>query len=348
MIIPNFILIEETIEKYGYDPTSFKGIKDYKKPIIRTCFECGKVYEQKFIYAIESFKKNKKCKYCSNKENAQKKIEERKKNLKEKYASGELIHPMLGKKHTDEVKESIRNKFLGKSFEEKFGKEKADKIKEKLRQLNAGENNNFYGKKHSEESLKKMSEIHKKIARRGSDSNFWGISYSSRMSNDEFIEKCKEKHNNFYNYDLTNFQGRKNLIVVNCPHHGTFSQVASDHLYGGCGCQKCNRSKAEIKIESILQKLNIKYKTQYKFDDCKNKNRLPFDFYLPDTNCCIEYDGEFHFLDLGFNDLERVKINDDIKSNFCNANCIKLIRIDYTQFDEIENIINENLQIQNS
>jgi len=94
--------------------------------------------------------------------------------------------------------------------------------------------------------------------------------------------------------------------------------------------------------------LNIKYKTQYKFDDCKNKNRLPFDFYLPDTNCCIEYDGEFHFLDLGFNDLERVKINDDIKSNFCNANCIKLIRIDCTQFDEIENIINENLQIQNS
>jgi hypothetical protein len=56
-------------------------------------------------------------------------------------------------------------------------------------------------------------------------------------------------------------------------------------------------------------------------------------------------------LDLGFNDFQepkRVKINDDIKSNFCSANSIKLIRIDYTQFDEIENIINENLQIQNS
>lgn len=39
-------------------------------------------------------------------------------------------------------------------------------------------------------------------------------------------------------------------------------------------------------------------------------------------------------------DLERI--------NQLNANCIKLIRIDYTQFDEIENIINENLQIQNS
>jgi hypothetical protein len=64
-------------------------------------------------------------------------------------------------------------------------------------------------------------------------------------------------------------------------------------------------------------------------------------FYV---NICLEYDGEFHFLDMGFNNLEKTKINDDIKSNFCSSNSIKLIRIPYTEFEHIERILNENLQ----
>lgn len=342
MKFPNFILVEETILKYGYDPTLLKGEKDYKKLVVRTCFDCGNVYDQGFIYAVESFKKNKKCKYCSNKENAQKKIEERSKNLKEKYASGELIHPMIGKTHTEEAKETIRKKFLGKSFEERFGEERAAEIKQKLSKLSSGENNPFYGKTHSEESITKMKDVHKKIVRRGKDSNFYGISYSKPMSNEEFIKKCQEKHNNLYSYDLTEYKGRNNSITIICPIHGSFIQTASDHLHGGCGCQKCNRSKGETKIEYILQKLNINFVTQYKFDNCRNK--LPFDFYLPDFNLCLEYDGEFHFLDMGFNNLEKTKINDGIKSNFCSSNGIKLIRIPYTEFEHIERILNENLQ----
>lgn len=177
MEVPNFILIEETILKYGYNPNFFKGEKDYKKLVVRTCFECNNVYDQKFIYSVQSFKKNKKCKYCSNRENAQKNIEEKSKNLKDKYRSGELVHPMLGKKHTDKSKKLISEKLLGKSFEEKFGKERSDEIKEKLSKLHSGENNHFYGKKHSDESISKMKEIHKKIARRGKDCHFYGKVY---------------------------------------------------------------------------------------------------------------------------------------------------------------------------
>ena len=40
---------------------------------------------------------------------------------------------------------------------------------------------------------------------------------------------------------------------------------------------------------------NIKYKRQYKFDNCKNKYKLRFDFYLPDYNIAIEYDGKQHY-----------------------------------------------------
>ena len=68
------------------------------------------------------------------------------------------------------------------------------------------------------------------------------------------------------------------------------------------GCPICRESKGEQRIKQVLDKYNIDYIRQYKFDDCKNKHRLPFDF------CCIidnkiyliEYDGEQHFKAVNF------------------------------------------------
>ena len=79
------------------------------------------------------------------------------------------------------------------------------------------------------------------------------------------------------------------------------------------------------------------------FDDCKNKNKLRFDFYLPDLNTIIEYDGEHHFKEnkyFGEGNLEYITVNDEIKNQYCIDNKIKLIRIPYWKFDVIENILN--------
>lgn len=63
-----------------------------------------------------------------------------------------------------------------------------------------------------------------------------------------------------------------------------------------CGCLV---SKGEEKINFILQELKIKFNTQKTFNDCinpKTNTKLRFDFYLPDYNCCIEYDGKQHYI----------------------------------------------------
>lgn len=76
--------------------------------------------------------------------------------------------------------------------------------------------------------------------------------------------------------------------------------------------------------------------------ECKNNRSLPFDFYLPEYNTCIEYDGEQHFYPIDFsfgklsheNVLEKfidVKKNDSIKTNFCKKEGINLLRISYKQ-----------------
>lgn len=69
-------------------------------------------------------------------------------------------------------------------------------------------------------------------------------------------------------------------------------------ITSSCGCKII--SHGEEKILKILKNANIKYETQYTFKDCinvKTSRKLRFDFYLPDYNCCIEYDGQQHFLD---------------------------------------------------
>ena len=77
------------------------------------------------------------------------------------------------------------------------------------------------------------------------------------------------------------------------------------------------------------------YIKQYKFNDCKNKQPLPFDFYIKSKNICIEYDGEQHFIVKkhwgGINSLEYIKQNDNIKTKYCEDNNIKLIRIKYNE-----------------
>ena len=80
------------------------------------------------------------------------------------------------------------------------------------------------------------------------------------------------------------------------------------------------------------------------FNECRYKNKLKFDFFLPDKNICIEYDGQQHFYPIryfgGKKSFELQKIKDKIKDDYCISNNIKIIRIKYDkQKDEIISII---------
>ena len=105
-----------------------------------------------------------------------------------------------------------------------------------------------------------------------------------------------------------------------------------------CGCLAW-KSKGEDLIKRILELSNIGFISQFRFCKCKNKNPLIFDFYLPDYNCCIEYDGEQHFKPVDFFGGEKhFKIqqkNDKIKTEYCKENGIKLIRIPYTDYGKL-------------
>lgn len=107
-----------------------------------------------------------------------------------------------------------------------------------------------------------------------------------------------------------------------------------------CGCLK---SKGELKINQLLTKLNIDFKTQYYFEDCRflDTNRYAyFDYAIFKNNHLIgliEYDGEQHFIGWGNNQesLNEIRKKDMFKNEYCLKNNIILKRISYKEYDSI-------------
>lgn len=65
-----------------------------------------------------------------------------------------------------------------------------------------------------------------------------------------FISRANRIHNNKYDYSLAVLNGLKSNIIIKCPIHGEFSQIAHSHLEGR-GCFKCGlKSSLEYNINS--------------------------------------------------------------------------------------------------
>lgn len=98
-------------------------------------------------------------------------------------------------------------------------------------------------------------------------------------------------------------------------------------------------SKGEDKIIQILQREKINFEREKSFKDLKNGS-FKFDFYIPDKEICIEFDGAQHFKKVDFFQRQRTDFllyqeNDRRKNSYCLANNIKLYRIPFWEENEI-------------
>lgn len=116
-------------------------------------------------------------------------------------------------------------------------------------------------------------------------------------------------------------------------------------------CPICyyNKSKGEIDINKYLEINKIDYQKEFMFPDLPNRR---FDFFLPEYNMCIEFDGKQHFESIKFfggeENLIKTQIRDKEKNNYCIKNNIKLIRIPYTEYLNLNKILDEILKEKSS
>ena len=162
----------------------------------------------------------------------------------------------------------------------------------------------------------------------------------------EYVKKYIEEEG--YSLISTTYKNNYTPLTVVCPK-GHLHEIKFGSFKFGNRCPICKESKGERRIAKILDNFHVEDKREYKFADCTYKGVLRFDFYIPKSNICIEYDGMQHYQPIEhFGGEERQKednIRDNIKTEYCKNNNIKLIRISYLDFEKIEEILKQELNL---
>lgn len=146
-----------------------------------------------------------------------------------------------------------------------------------------------------------------------------------------FIRKAINLFGDEYDYSQVDYINARTKVDIACGIHGIFSITPNGHL-GGSGCPICKASKGERFISMELSDMGIRFERQKRFEDIPNHR---FDFYLPDINMCIEYDGIQHYEPTkhfgGITQYLIRKKRDEKKNQFCRISGIAMHRIRYDQ-----------------
>lgn len=287
-----FIDRAKAVHKDLYDYSLVNYINKYTKVKLK-CNSCGLIFDQE----AASHLKGCGCKPCNNLLRG-----------KARRSSTEIFIEKSKKIHGDKFDYSVTD------YTTKRNKVKIRCIKHDLIFEQTAENHhkNFY-------SCPKCVEDNNRLIRK---------------STKDFISEAKLVHKNEnYDYSKTEYTGTTNKASIICPKkgHGVFLQSYSCHVGKKQGCPKCCSSKGEKQIRDYLLENNITFEEQKTFPDCRHKGLLKFDFYLPDLNTCIEFNGRQHYEQIDFfgdeSSFEDAVLRDQIKSTYCIANAIKLITI---------------------
>lgn len=182
----------------------------------------------------------------------------------------------------------------------------------------------------------KKNKVHKPCLKFASD--------CLRISGEEFNRTVEELYSDIV--CTSEYKGILNKVKLRCNACGEeWECIASKVVNIGVRCPNCQKLAGEEAVGNILKNMNIAFEREKEFEGCKNIRNLKFDYYLPEYNMCIEYNGEQHYKDgTLFNDKERSSLEctqkrDNIKREFCKNNGIKLLEIRFNEFRYIKRIL---------
>lgn len=170
------------------------------------------------------------------------------------------------------------------------------------------------------------------------------------MGRDEFIIKARAVHGDRYDYSKVAYVNNKTNVTVICPDHGPFEVMPQDHINKGNGCPICQTSKGETAIHVWLDAHGIKHEWHKPIHTpmaIGKRKKFVADFYIVSLNLIIEYNGEQHYKAKkewgGEKQLQWQQARDAALRRYCEEKKIRLLEIPYTDFDRIEEILENEL-----
>lgn len=98
---------------------------------------------------------------------------------------------------------------------------------------------------------------------------------SHRMTKEEFAESSRKVHDNKYTYSKVKYTNSLIKVCIDCPKHGEFWQVPSDHL-GGHGCERCGHESASdirrVTVEEFIKKSRNAHGDKYDYSKVRYTN----------------------------------------------------------------------------
>src|ERR1035437_381577 len=92
----------------------------------------------------------------------------------------------------------------------------------------------------------------------------------AKLTTEEFINKARIVHGDKYDYSKTNYINKKTKIIITCPIHGDFEQIADYHRAGN-RCQKCGKS-IKLTTKIFIEKANKIHNNRYDYSKVEYKN----------------------------------------------------------------------------
>lgn len=166
---------------------------------------------------------------------------------------------------------------------------------------------------------------------------------------ERFVEEMQKINPNIE--ILGKFTQTKNPIKVKCKICNRVWEPLAKNLIKGLRCTCETRTKGEILIWNILNKYNINFLFQKEISDkIFSQPFLLIDFYLPDYNLFIEYNGKQHYVPIeyfgGEIQFNKQQTRDEELREYCRLNNIKLLELKYDLSpEEIEDKILKILTI---
>jgi very-short-patch-repair endonuclease len=169
----------------------------------------------------------------------------------------------------------------------------------------------------------------------------YGYWVTNAYTRDEAIENIMRE------YDLTRNQ------IKSAKHHYELPKQPKEPPAKRTGRKPRKRRKkkqvyvsfGETRIAEFLDEHEIRYIREYKL--CKNPKtdqHLRADFFLPDDNVIIEFDGLHHYTHQSQfvkskKDLKEIQRRDKIKDDYCRVAGLNMVRIPYWDVTNIEEIL---------
>lgn len=320
---------------------------------------CGKIFEQK----PSNHLLGKGCNFCLGPNKSSKEELQEKSNKKHNFTY-EIIGEFLGR----DKKIKIKHLICGTIFETTpashllkhgccsicFKNEKSSK--EKLQEKSNKKHNFEYEilgeykncDTHIEIKHLICGNIFKQTPYKHLHNNKCPICFGKNKLSKEILQKrSDEKYNNEYTILGDYINNETHILIRHNKCGEEYKQSPNNHLRDR-PCFRCrgNISIGELKILTYLEEKNIDYVYNNSFEDCKLQHKLRFDFYLPEKDIFIEFDGEQHFKPIekfgGVEHFEKTLERDNAKNEWCKNNNKQLIRIKFNEnvVDKLNEIIN--------